>query len=183
MFLFYVFSLFLFLAVRHWDLISQTRDQTCNPYIARSSLNFLYLWINFNWRLVQFSHSVMSESLLPHGLQHARPCCPSPNPRIYSNSCPLSWWCPPTISSSVGPFSSCLQSFPASGSFQMSFFFISDSQSIAVSVSASVLPMDIQDWFPLGLTGWISRQSKGLSRVLSNPTFQKHQFFSAQLSF
>ena len=111
-----------------------------------------------------------------------RPPCPSPTPRVYSNSCLLSQWCHPTISSSVIPLSSCPQSFPASGSFQMSQFFTSGSQSIGVSASASVLPMNIQDWFPLGWTGWISLQSKGLSRVFSNTTVQKHQFFSAQLS-
>ena len=105
----------------------------------------------------------MSDSLQPHGLQHARPPCPSPTPGVYSNSCPLSWWCHPTISSSVLPFSSCLQSFPASGSFPVSQFFASGGQSIGVSASASVLPMSIQDWFLLGWTGWISLQSKGLS--------------------
>ena len=131
---------------------------------------------------VQFSRSVVSRSLRACGLQHARPPCPSPTPGVYSNSCPLSQWCHPTISSAVIPFSSCLQSFPASGSFQMSQFFPSGGQSIGVSVSASVLPMNIQDWFPLGWTGWISLQSKGLSRVFSNTTVQKHQFFSAQLS-
>ena len=123
---------------------------------------------------VQFSHSVVSDSLWPHGLQHARPSYPSPTPRAYSNSCPLSQWCHPTVSSSVIPFSSCLQFFPASGSFQMSQFFTSDSQSFGVSASASVLPMNIQDWFPLGRTGWIFLQSKGLSRVFSNTTVQKH---------
>ena len=130
---------------------------------------------------VQFSRSVMSDSLRPHALQHARPPCPSPTTRVYSNSCPLSWWYHPTISSSVVPFSSCLQSFPASGSFQISQLFVSGGQSIGVSASTSVLPMNIQDWFPLGWTGWISLQSKGLSRVFST-TVQKHQFFSAQLS-
>ena len=110
---------------------------------------------------VQFSHSVVSDSLQPHGLQHARPPCPSPTPRVYSNSCPLSWWCYPTISSSVIPFSSRLQSFPASGSFQMSQLFASGGQSIGVSASASVLSMNIQDRFPLGWTGWISLQCKG----------------------
>ena len=125
---------------------------------------------------VQFSHSVVSDSLQPQGLQHARLPCPSPTPRAYSNSCPLSWWCHPTISSSVVPFSSCLQSFTASGSFQMSQFFASGGQSIGASVSASVLPMNIQDWSPLGWTGWISLQSKGLSRVFSNTIVQKHQF-------
>ena len=131
---------------------------------------------------VQFSRSVMSGSLQPHGLQHARFPCPSPTPRVYSNSRPLSPWYHPTISSSLIPFSSCLQSFPASGSFQMSQFFPSSGQSIGVSASASVLPMNIQDWFPLGWTSWISLQSKGLSRVFSNTTVQKHQFFGAQLS-
>ena len=131
---------------------------------------------------VQFSLSVMSNSLLPHGLQHARLPCPSPTSRAYSNSCPLSWWCHPTISSSVVPFSSCLQSFPASGSFQMSQLFASGGQSIRVSTSKSILPMNIQDWYPLGWTGWISLQSKGLSKVFSNTTVQKHQFFGAQLS-
>ena len=131
---------------------------------------------------VQFSHSVVSNSLQPCGLQHARPPCPSPAPGVYSNLCPLSRWCHPGTSSSVVPFSSCLQSFPASGSFQMSQFFTEDDQSIGVSASASVLPMNIQDWFPLGWTGWISLHSKGLSRVFSNTTVQKHQFFGAQLS-
>ena len=133
-----------------------------------------------NW--VQFSCSVVSNSLWPHGLQHTRLLCPLPTPGAYSNSCPLSQWCHPTISSSVIPFSSCLQSFPASGSFQVSQFFTSDGQSAGVSASTSILPMNIQDWFPLGWTGWISLQSKGLSRVFSNTTIQKHQFFGAQLS-
>ena len=117
-----------------------------------------------------------------HGLQHATPPCPSPTPGVHPNSCPLSWWCHPTISSSVIPFSSCSQSFPASGSFQMSHFFASGAQSIRVSASASVLPMNTQDWSPLGWTGWISLQSKRLSRVFSNTTVQKHQFFTTQLS-
>ena len=130
---------------------------------------------------VQFSCSVVSNSLRSHGLQHSRLPCPSPTPGVYSNSCPLSWWCHPTISSSVVPFSH-LQSFPASGSFQMSEFFKSGGQSIGVSASTLVLPMNIQDSFLLGWTSWISLQSKGLSRVLSNTTVQKHQFFSAQLS-
>ena len=133
---------------------------------------------------VQFSsvHSVMSNSLWPHGLQRTGLPCPSPTPRVYSNSCTLSQWCHPTISSSVIPYSSRLQSFPASGSFPMSQMFASCCQSIGVSASASVLPMNSQDWFPLGWTGWISLQSKGLSRVFSNTTVQKHQFFGAQLS-
>ena len=130
---------------------------------------------------VQFSRSVMSDSLRPRGPQHTRTPCPSPTRGIYSNSCPLSQWCHPAISSSIVPFSSCLQSFPTSGSFQMIQFFPSGSQSIGVSASASVLPMNIQDWLPLGWTGWISLQSKGLSRVFPNTTVQKHQFFSSQL--
>ena len=131
---------------------------------------------------VQFSCSVMSNSLWPHGLQHARPPCPSPTSRDYSNSCPLSWWCHPTISSSIVPFSSCLQSFTASGSFPMSQLFTSGGQRIGVSALTSVLPMNTQDSSPLGWTGWISLQSKGLSTIFSNTTVQKHQFFSAQLS-
>ena len=132
---------------------------------------------------VQFSHSVVSDSSRPHGLQHTRPLCPSPTPRVYSNSSPLNQWCHPTISSSVVLFSSCLQFFPESGSFQeKSQFFASDGQSIGVSASASVLPMTIQDWSPLGWTGWIPLLCKGLSRVFSNTTVQKHQFFAAQLS-
>ena len=131
---------------------------------------------------VQFSRSVVSDSLWPHELQHARPPCPSPNPKIYPNSSPLSQWCHPTISSSVIPFSSCLQSFSAWGSFPMNQLFASGCQSVGVSASKSVLPMNTQDWSPLGWTGWISLQSKGLSRVFSNTTVQKHQFFCAQLS-
>ena len=130
---------------------------------------------------IQFSCSVMSDSLWPHGLEHARLLCPSPALRACSDSCPSSRWCHPTISFSVVPFFSCLQSFPASGSFQMSQFFTWCGQSIGVSASTSVLPMNIQDWFPLGWTGWISLQSKGLSRVFSSTTVQKHQFFSTQL--
>ena len=118
----------------------------------------------------------------PHGLQHTRLPCPSPAPGAYSNSCPSSQQCHPTISSSVVPLSSCLQSFPASGSFLMSQFFTSGGQSIGASASASILPMSIQDLFPLGWTGFISLQSKGLSRVRSNTTVPKHQFFSTQLS-
>ena len=123
------------------------------------------------------SVSVVSDSLRPHGLQRARPPCPPPTTGAYSNSCPLSLWCHPTISSSVIPFSSCLQSFPASGSFQMSQLFWSAGQSTGVSAS-----VNIQDWFLFGGIGWISLQSKGLSSVFSNTTVQKHQFFSAQLS-
>ena len=119
------------------------------------------------WYSVKFSHLVMPNSLLPHERQHTRPPCLSPTPGVYPNSCPLSWWCHPTTSSSVIPFTSCLQSFPASGTFQMSQLFISSGQSIGVSASASVLPMNTQDW-SLGWSGWISLQSKGLSRVFSN---------------
>ena len=133
-------------------------------------------------RHVQFSHSVMSTYLWPQGLQHARLPCPSPSPRVCSNSCSLSQWCHPTISSFVAPFCSCLQSFPASGSFLISQFFPSGGQSTRVSALASVLPMNIQDWSPLGWTGLTSLQSKGLSRIFSNTTDQKHQFFGAQLS-
>ena len=132
--------------------------------------------------LVQFSCSVISNCFQLHGLQHTRPPCPSPTPGVYPNSCPLSWSCHRTISSSVVPFSSCFQSFPASGSFPMSQFFASGGQSIGVSASASVLPMSIQDWFPSEWTGWISLQSKGLSRVFTNTTVEKHRFFSTQLS-
>ena len=124
----------------------------------------------------------MSDSLWPHGLQHTRPPCPSPTSGVYPNSCPLSRWCHPTISSSVVPFSSCPQSFPASGSLQMSQLFASGGQSIGVSASTSVLPMIIQNWSPLGWTGCISLQSKGLSRVFSNTTVQKHQLFGTQFS-
>ena len=131
---------------------------------------------------VQFSRSVMSNSLWPRESQHARPPCPSPTPGVYSNSCPSSWWCHPAISSSVVPLSSCPQSLPASGSFPMSQLFAWGGQSIGISASASVLPMNTQGWSPLGWTGWISLQSKGLSRVFSNTTVQKHQFFGAQLS-
>ena len=142
---------------------------------------------DMNWELgeeksLQFSHSVMSNSLRLHGLQYVRLLCPSPTPKACSNVCSLSWWCHPNISSSVVPFSSCLQSFPASRSFQMSQFFTSGGQNIGVSALASVLPINIQDWLPLGMTDWISLQSKGFSRVFSNTTVQKHQFFSTQLS-
>ena len=130
---------------------------------------------------LQFSHSVMFDSLQLHRLQHARLPCPSPSPSTCSSFCPSSWGCHPTISSSIIPFS-CLPSFPASGYFPMRWFFTSGDQSIGVSASASVLPMNIQDWFPLGLTGLIAMQSKGLSRIFSNTTVQKHQFFSSQFS-
>ena len=131
---------------------------------------------------VQFRCSVMSNSLQTHESQHARAPCPSLSPGVHSNSCPSSRWCHPAILSSVIPFSSCPQPLPASGSFPMSQLFAWGGQSIGVSASASVLPMNTQDWSPLGWTGWISLQSKGLSRVFSNTTVQKHQFFSAQFS-
>ena len=140
--------------------------------------------IHISALLCQFSSvaQVMSNFLQPHEPQHARPPCPSPTPRVHPNPSPSSRWCHPTISSSVVPFS-CLQSFPASGSFQMSQHFASGGQSIGVSASASVIPMNIQDWSALGLNGWISLQSKRFSRVFSNTTVQQHQFFSAQLFF
>ena len=132
---------------------------------------FLFLLI-----ICCYSVAKSGSILWPHGLQHARLTCPSPYPRDCSNSCPLSWWCHPTISSPVTPFSSCPQSFPASGSFPVSWLFTSDGQSIGAS--ASVLPMNIQDWFPLGFTGWIFLLSKGLLKVFSSTTIRKHQFFS-----
>ena len=131
---------------------------------------------------VQFSCSVVSDSLQPHEPQHARPPCPSPTPGVDPNPRPSSQWCHPTISSSVIPFSSCPQSFPGSESFPMSQLFAWGGQSIGVSASTSVLPMNTQDWSPFGWTGWISLQPKGLSKVLCNTTVQKHQFFCAQLS-
>ena len=133
-------------------------------------------------KAIQFSCSVMSDSLQPHEPQHIRPPCPSPTPRVYLNSCPLSWWCHPTISSSVVPFFSCPQSLPASGSYQMSQLFASGGKTIWVSASISVLPMNTQGWRPLGWTSWISLQSKGLQRIFSKTTVQKHQLFSVQLS-
>ena len=132
--------------------------------------------------MLSFSHSVVSDSLQTHGLQHPRLSCPLPTPRIYSHSCPLSQWWHPTISPLVILLSSCLQSFPASGSFLVSQFFTLCGQNIGVSTSASILPMNIQDWFPLGWTGWIFLQSEGLSRAFSNTTAQKHQFFGTQFS-
>ena len=157
--------------------LNHTLLQHDNPHLHDSINPF-----EGNIYSVQFSHWVMSSSLRPHETQHARPPCPSPTPGIYPNPCPLSRWCHPTISSSVIPFSSRLQSFPASGSFQTSQLFVSGSQRIGVSASIPVLPMNTQDWSSLGWTGWISLQSKGLSRVFSNTTVQKHQFFGAQLS-
>ena len=142
---------------------------------------FLKIMILLQYSSVQFSRSVVSNSFRPHEPQHSSPPCLSPTPGVHPNPCPLCQLCHQTISSSVVPFSSCPQSFPASESFQISLFFTSGGQSIGVSASTSVLPMNIQDYSPLGWTGWISLQSKGLSRVFSNTTVQKHQFFSAQL--
>ena len=152
----------------------------------RELLNMLWniqkkLW-DFPDGSVQLSCLVVSNSRQSQGLQHARFPCPSPTPGACSNSCLWSRWCHPTISSSVVPFFSCLQSFPTSGSFPMSQFFTSGGQSTGASASTAVLPMNIQDWFPLAWTGWISLQSKGLSRVFSSTTVQKHQLFGAQLS-
>ena len=158
---------------RHESKVSTTDER------IKKMWSILYITMEYS---VQFSCSVMSNSLRPHELQHTRPPCPSPTPGVYPNSCPLSRWYHPAISSSVIPFSSCPQSLPASGSFPMSQLFAWSGQSIGVSASASVLPMNTQDWSPLGWTGWISLQSKGLSRVFYNTTVQKHQFFSAQLS-
>ena len=152
-------------------------------HLVLTIVAFLSIWIMSERVSLQFHRSFVSDSLRPHGLQHTRPPCPSPTPRVYSNSCPLSRWYHPTTSPSVIPFSSHLQSFPESGSFQMSQFFTSGGQRIGVSASTSVLPMNIQDWSPLGWTGCISLLSKGLSRVFSNTTVKKHQFFGTQLSF
>ena len=147
-----------------------------NPHwVTRILCIFLHVFI-------QYSRSVMSDSLRPHELQHARPPCLSPTPGVHSNSCPSSWWCHPAISSSVVPFSSCPQSFPATESFPMCQLFAWGGQSTGVSALASVLPKNTQDWSPLGWTGWISLQPRGLSRVFSNTTVQKHQFFGTQLS-
>ena len=154
---------------------------TCCSKSSRALSYFSQRLISVSQSVGQFCHSVVSSFLRPHGLWHARFLCPSPTPGASSNTCLSSQWCHPTISSSVIPFS-CLQSSPTSGSFPVSQFFASGGQSIGVSVSASVLPINIHDWFPLGWTGWISLQSKGLSRVFCNTTVQKYQFFGAQPS-
>ena len=158
--------------------MEKSNENKTNKYVERRGKKEHILKV----KSVQFSHSVVSNSLRPRGLQHARPPCPSPTPGLHPNSCPLSQWCHPTISSSIIPFSACPQSFPASESFQMSQLFTSGGQIISVSASTPVLPVKTQDWSPLGWTEWISLQSKGLSRVFSNTTVQKHQFFGAQLS-
>ena len=156
-----------------------------NSFLPSLSYFFSSIWnclSCYQFSSVQLNSSVLSDSLWPHESQHASPPCPPQTPRVYSNSCPSSWWCHPAISSSVIHFSSCPQSLPASGSFPMSQLFAWGGQSIGVSASASVLPMNTQDLSPSEWTGWISLQYKGLSRVFSNMTVQKHQFFSAQLS-
>ena len=162
----------------------EARNRHCadrdNMYLSGRELFFFLIMSKFS--SVQFSLSVVSDSLRTHELQHARPPCPSPTPGVYPNPCPLSRWCHPIISSSVIPFSFCLQSFPASGSFPMSQLFASGGQSIGASASTSVHPMNTQNWSPLGWTDWTSLQSKGLSRVFCNTTIQKHQFFGTQLS-
>ena len=173
-----------------WIARSYWYDRKLIQEVSACKTLLIHFWVAFSIHRLegndilfsQFSCLVVSNCLWPHGRQHTRLPCPLPTPGACSNSYSLSWGCHPTISFSVVPFSSWLQSFPASGSFLMSQFFASGGQSIGVSASASVLPMSIQDWFPLGCTGWISLQSKGLSRVFSNTTVQKHQFFSAQLS-
>ena len=157
--------------------VLNTSGKSGHPYLVpdlRGNHSAFHYWIRCS---VQFSHSVVSNYLWTHESEHARPPCPPPTPRVHSNSCPLSRWCHPAILSSVVPFSSCPQSLRASGSFPMSQLFAWTGQSIGVSASASVLQMNTQDWSPLGWTGWISLQSKGLSRVFSNTTVQKHQFF------
>ena len=174
-----------FILLSEWPLsassLRKTHLKDSVPF-SRGHAQAAFSWERVQFSSVQFSHSVLSNSLWLHVLQHARPPCPIWTPGAYANSCPLSWWCHPTISSSVIPFSSCLQSFPASGSFLMSQFFESGGQSIGVSSSTSILPMNTEDWSPPEWTDWISLQSKGLSHVFSNPTVQKHQFFGTQLS-
>ena len=167
-----------------WEFTQKIATRETKPWtvIYQGFTQSQVLGCSVQFSSVQFSPSVMSDSFRPHESQHARPPCPSPTLRVYSNSCPSSPWCHPTISSSVIPFSSHLQSFPASGSFPMSQLFTWGGQSTGVSALASVLPVNTQDWSPLGWTGWISLQSKGLSRVFSNTTVQKHQFLGAQLS-
>ena len=163
---------------KEWNVTSKKSTEIIRLVLSTVMMsNYPILYIS-----VQFTSSVMSNSLRPHELQHSRPPCPSPTPRVYSNSCPLSWWCHPAILCSVVPFSSHPQSLPESGSFPMSQLFSWGGQSIGVSAAASVLPMNTQVWFPLGWTGWISLQSKRLSRVFSNTTVQKHHFLGAQLS-
>ena len=176
----WVWSLGLQQSQEEWFIVLEITIH--KVFAFKVSMLLLQAVLHFQFSPVQFSCSVMSDSLWPREPQHARPPCPSPTPGVYPNPCLLSRWCHATISSSVWPFSSHFQSFQASGSFQMSHFFTTGGESIGVSASASVLPKNIQDWLPLGWTGWISLQSTGLSRVSSNTTLQKHQFFAAQLS-
>ena len=170
-------------ATVHGVTKSQTRlsDFTLTSFIYMKCVRWLFR-VTLSSSVSQISRSVMSDSLRPHELQHTRPPCPSPTPGVHPKSCPSSRWCHPAVSSSVVPFSFCPQSLPASGSFPMSQLFASGGQSIGVSALASFLPKNTQDWSPLVLTGWIFLQSKGFSRVFSNTTVQKHQFFGAQLS-
>ena len=176
-------------AIKHWEFglcYKMAGVQSMLPLLVTgkpwaSQLNSLCLAFLI-CSPAQFSRSLVSDSLRPHESQHTRPPCPSPTPRVHSNSCPSSQWCHPAISSSVVPFSSCPQSLPASGSFPRSQLFTWGSQSTGVSALALVPPKNTQDWSPLEWTGWISLQSKGLSKVFSNTTVQKHQFFGAQLS-
>ena len=164
-------------------LRKETPRASLTPPLCKWTVRRCCLWIRKQaFSSDQFSCSVVSDSLWSHGPQNARALCPSPTPRVYWNSSSLSKWCHPTILSSIIPFSSCLQSFPATESFQMSQLFVSGGQNIGVSALVSVLPMNTQDWSPLGWTGWIFLQSNGLSRVFSNTTVQNHQFFGAQLS-
>ena len=175
-----VFSNILFsaMAFAQWIPSINKPERSLANSKLHHKIELLILWIYF----VDVQSLSHVNCLQPHGLQHVRIPCPSPAPRACSNSCPLRWWCHPAISSAGVPFSSCPQSFPASGSFQMSKLFASGGQSTGVSASASVLPLNTEDWSPLGWTGWISLQSKGLSRVFSNTTVQKHQFFGTQVS-
>ena len=184
-----VINLFLlsenvFILFHSWRIFLLNQEFWVCTYFYFKTLNalfgFLVVFCVCVWW--EFSRSVLSDSLRPHEPQHIRPPCPSLTPGAYSNPCPSSRWCHPAVSSSVIPFSSCPQLFPASGSFQMNQLLTSGGQSIGVSASTSVLPMNTQDWSPLGWTGWISLQSKGLSRVFSNTIVQKHQFFGVQLS-
>ena len=178
---FYFHFLNFYFIIFNWSIIY-------SQYYVSSRCASWWFDVSLHYKMIttislsQFCHSVVSNSLRPHESQHARPPCPSPTPRVHPNSCPLSQWCHPAISSCVVPFSYCPQSLPASGSFPMSQLFTWGGQSIGVSASASVLPMNTQDWSPLEWTGWISSQSKELSRVFSNTTVQKHQFFSTQPS-
>ena len=183
-------SPFIFLLLHHQLVSSVCRLRPVPAHMPHkikrrasvlSEVTQVHLQISYQVSSVQFIYSVVSDYLKPHGLQHSRPPCSSPTPGAYSNSCPLSWWCHPTISSSVVPFSSCLQSFLASGSFQMSQFFASGGQSIGVSASTSVLPMNTQDWFPLRWTGWISLHSRDSQK--SSPTLQFKRINSSAFSF